>query len=268
MGPFNGYLWLAVFGVLGIGVIGALLWTWRARRNLLVRQSIPANWPMRHRQPVNAQEREVWEWLCATFPAHRVSLKMPVTRFTQPLRPAQGPGLYKMLGGVYCTFTVCSPDDGHVMGCADVAGTPAATGKSRSLKQAVLTRCGIAYALLEPDDLPSAAAIRGDFLGEKPPQPAASVSHPFARPPLPAKSREAHARELEEALLAQARVRLSTALDRQRRIRDSEFGPLMGGSASPSPGHAAKVTFEGEDAERQNLLSGWQPNSFLAPLDR
>lgn len=237
MDIFNAHIWLVVFCMLSVAVIGALLHTWRQRRNLLIRQLIPANWPMKHRQPVTAQECQVWQWLCATFPAHRVSLKMPITRFTQPLRPTQGPGLYKMLASVYCTFTVCSPE-GHVMGCADVSGSYAAV--SKLLKQAVLTRCGIAYAVLDAADLPSAVAIRSKFLGEK-------SARPVAQSALPAKSREEHRRELEDALLADARARLSTALDRQRRIRYSEFSPLMADPGKPAPAR-------------------WQPNSFLAPL--
>jgi len=263
---FNAYIWLAVFGVMGAVVIGALLYAWRQRRRLLIRQSIPANWPMKRRLPVTPEERQLWQWMCTTFPAHRVSLKMPLTRFTQPLNLAQGRGLYKLLGGVHCTFTVCTPD-GLVVGCADVMDAGGLASKNRLLKKAVLTRCGIAYCVLQPACLPSATDIRSEFLGQKPvPQAAPQATHSPAQPALSAKSREERYQKLEEALMAEARVRLSTALDRQRRIRESEFSPLMTDMGRPAP--ARRIVMDGEDSERQNLLAGWQPNSFLAPLER
>lgn len=85
MNPFSGYIWMAVPATLGIVVAGALLYAWLARRALHIQQSIFANWPLSERRLVNTEECQVWHWMCKTFPVHQVNIKIPVTRFTQPL---------------------------------------------------------------------------------------------------------------------------------------------------------------------------------------
>lgn len=256
MNQFNGYLWMAVFGTFGTVVVAALLYAWLARRALHIQQSIFANWPLSERPLVNTEECQVLHWMCKTFPMHQVNIKIPVTRFTQPLERRQGESLHKILDGVYCTFTVCSPD-GHVVGCADVMGANGLASRNRQLKQALLAKCGIAYCVLKPVSLPAQAAIRSDFLGETVP----------AEPVFKIKPREERHRELEEALLAEARLKLSTVLTRQRRIRDSEFAPLAANSCSHAVAHASQGSFEEVDASGHGMLAGWQHNSFLAPLE-
>ena len=260
MDLFNGYSGLGVFGALGVAFVGALSCVWRTRR-MLVRQSIPANWPMAGHRLVSVEECQVWHWMCKSFPEHQVNLKIPVTRFTRPTDREQGSGLYKLLNGVYCTFTVCTPD-GYVVGCADVLGVNGLASKNRQLKQAVLAQCGIAYCVLRPFSLPSTAAIRSELLGEK--STLEPVCAPSA-PAIPSKSREERHREFEESLMAEARLKLSAALSRQRRIRDSDFALLTPTLCVQASVHAGQNSFEGSDA---NLLPGWQRNSFLAPLER
>ena len=199
---------------------------------------------------------KVWHWMCKTFPAHQVNIKVPVTRFTQPLEHEQGQSLYKLLNGVYCTFTVCSPD-GRVVGCADVMGINGLAIGNQQLKQALLAKCGIAYCVLKPVSLPTIAAIRGVFLDET----------ACAEPALKIKPREERHREFEEALMAEARLKLSTALTRQRHIRDSGFSPLAPSSYGQAVAHASQGNFKGADASGHGMLSGWQRNSFLMPLE-
>lgn len=256
MNTFDGYIWMAVPGILGIVVIGALSYAWLARRAVHIRQSIPANWPLARRPLVNSEESQVWHWMCQTFPVHQVNIKIPVTRFTHPLEREQGEKLYKLLNGVYCTFTVSAPD-GRVVGCADVIGVNGLASANRQLKQALLAKCGIAYRVLKPVSLPASADIRSEFLGD------AVLGEPAAQ----IKPREDRYRELEEALLTQARLKLSTALNRQRRIRDSGFSPLAPDTCSPAMAQASKSSLEGADGKGLGLLPGWQRNSFLAPLD-
>ena len=236
----NGYLWMAVLSTLGLAVTGGWFYAWLVRRAVHIQHSILANWPLATRPLVNVEECQVLHWMCKTFPVHQVNVKIPVTRFTRPLGREQAENLYKLLNGVYCTFTICAPD-GRVVGCADVMGVNGPASNNRQLKQALLAKCGIAYCVLRPMSLPAAAAIRSDFLGE---------SVPVETAPLH-KSRAEGNRELEEALLAQARLRLSMALNRQRHIRDSDLSPLMPNSDS---------------VNGDNLLPGWQHNSFLVPL--
>ena len=252
---------MAVLSALGVFAAGAWFYAWLARRAAgRTRQSIPASWPLSARLLVNTEESQVWHWLCKTFPLHQVSIKIPVTRFTQPLERQQGENLFKLLNGVYCTFTVCSPD-GHVVGCADVMGL---ASSNRLLKQALLAKCGVAYYVLKPRSLPTTGAIRSDFLGETAP------AEPLFTPPEPAlqnKPRVERIRELEEALLAEARLKLSTALNRQRHIRESGFAPLTLDSERHASAHAYNSNFEGVDVNGHSMLPVWQHDSFLVPLD-
>lgn len=236
----NGYIWMAVLSTLGLVAIGGLLCARLARRAVHIKHSMLANWPLATRPLVNTEECEVWHWICKTFPMHQVNVKIPVTRFTRPLDRTQSENLYKLLNGVYCTFTICAPD-GRVVGCADVMGVNGPVSNNRQLKQTLLAKCGIAYYILRPMSLPAAAEIRSDFLGESVPVDAAPLHKP----------RTEGDRELEETLLAEARLKLSMALNRQRHIRNSGFTPLMPNS---------------DPVSGDNLLPVWQHNSFLAPL--
>lgn len=230
-----------MLGTLGIVVTGAVLYAWRARRALHIQQSFFTNWPLSVRPLVNTEECEVWRWMCKTFPAHQVNIKIPVTRFTLPLEREQAESLYKLLNGVYCTFTVCSPD-GRVAGCADVMGANGPPGNNRQLKQALLAKCGIGYCVLNPTGLPTTAGIRSYFLNETVP----------AKPAKQTRPREERYRELEAALLAESRQKLSTALNRQRTIRDSGFSTL---------------TPDSDGDKGQSMRPVWQRNSFLVPLE-
>ncbi len=263
MNQFNSYIWMAVLSALGCVAGGALFYAWLARRAVGIRQSIPASWPLSARLLVNTEECQVWHWLCKTFPLHHVGVKIPVIRFTQPLEREQGQDWYKLLHRVYCTFTVCSPD-GHVVGCADVMGRNGLATSNRHLKQTLLAQCGVAYYVLKSKSLPTTAEIRSDFLGETVPTDPASTP---PEPSLPKKSRVERERELEQALLAEARLKLSTALNRQRRIRDSGFSPLTLDSDSHTSAYAYKSNFEEVDTEGHSMLPGWQHNSFITPLD-
>lgn len=236
----NGYIWMAVLSTLGLAVAGGWLYIWFARRAVHIQHSMLANWPLTTRPLVNIEECQVWHWMCKTFPVHQVNVKIPVTRFTRPLGRKEAENLYKLLNGVYCTFTICA-SDGRVVGCADVIGVNGPASNNRQLKQALLAKCGIAYCVLRPMSLPAAAAIRSDFLGESVPAPTPSLH----------KARAERDQELEEALLAEARLKLSMALNRQRYVRDSDFSALTPNS---------------DRVSGDSLLPGWQHNSFLAPL--
>ena len=256
MNSINDYIWIAAPSILGVVVAGTWLYAWLARRAMPIQPSVFANWPLSERLLVNAEECLVWHWLCKTFPVHHVNIKIPVTRFTQPLEQKQGEHLFKLLDGVYCTFTVCAPD-GRVVGCADVMGANGLASRNRQLKQALLAKCGIAYSVLQPLSLPTSAAMRSNFLGETVP----------AEPTPKIRPREERYRELEEALLTQARLKLSTELTRQRRIRDSGFAHLTPDLRSRALARTCGNEAKDTHANGHGLVTGWQHNSFLAPLD-
>ena len=144
--------------------MGAVLSRWKARRPASRSPVAPNVWPLRPRSTVNSQELQVWRWLRKTFPEHVIAVKMPVTRFTLPLQGHSSKVLYRLLGGLYCTFAVCR-GDGHVIACVDIAGPRGIKQSNRDVKSAVLGQCGIRYEILTPAVLPSPQEIRERLLG-------------------------------------------------------------------------------------------------------
>jgi hypothetical protein len=129
---------------------------------------LPAKWPLRARGLLTGEEHEVLSWLRAAFPKHMVMVKLPVVRFTIPLSKdttSESKRLQTLLDGVYCSFTVCTPN-GNVAGCVDVPGKRGLPRGNRDLKESLLSDCGIAYTVVRGFDLPKAAAMRAAFLGE------------------------------------------------------------------------------------------------------
>src|SRR5574337_869400 len=146
-------------------LLGAFAVIWWQRRRTHAQRRIPRRWPLSPRLVANSKEREVWRWLLHAFVSHHVMIKMPVTRFTMPRNKEQGLRWYQMLSGVYCTFTICN-SDGHVIGCVDVPGRLGLPKKNEQLKRKLLRQCGIAYMVVEADDLPEIDDIRAEFLGD------------------------------------------------------------------------------------------------------
>ena len=151
---------------------------------------------------VNSQERKVWRWLIRVFFDHHIMIKAPVTRFTLPRSKENSEHWYQLLSGVYCTFTVCR-DDGQVVGCVDVPGVNGISRGNMQLKLTLLSQCGIAYCVVEPDSLPPLEEIRLDFLG--------SNAVPIKK-------------EIKDAALTTAHHKLRAAVDRQRKRSDT-FSP-------------------------------------------
>ncbi|PKO68471.1 MAG: hypothetical protein CVU22_08780 [Betaproteobacteria bacterium HGW-Betaproteobacteria-16] len=210
--------------------------TWVARtvRN---QRRIPKHWPLSTRALTNSEEARVWHWLSRTFYDHHVMVKLPVTRFTLPRDREQGMHWYRLLGSVYCTFTICQPD-GRVVGCLDVPGSAGLPRSTRMLKHSLLTQCGLPYWVVRSNNLPSVAEIRAEFLGESP------------------TSQAMREREQEERAIIAAQANLRTALTRQRSSRNSDFSPVSNWSNSTTGGI------------RSDFHSQWQEeNSFLMPLD-
>ena len=244
-------IWLTVFTVVASVAFGALLHAMWLRRAAHKRMAIPKEWPLSPRLLANSDERRIWDWLSKVFYNHHVMVKIPVTRFTLPRQPKEGQHLYNLLAGVYCTLTVCS-SDGRVIGCVDVMGRNGISRSNSRLKRTLLTQCGMNYLVIEPGNLPATATIRTLFLGEK-----AGLNY-------------INENERDEAMIAIARVKLSSALERQRRTRSTDRGRVKENSnnspdsmfaddsdSSSSTGFGASTEFGNE----------WQKNSFLAPLD-
>jgi len=230
-------LWLLVVLVPALFVLGAVLhhnWT---SRKAQARRRIPKHWPLTGRPITNSEEARVWHWLARAFYDHHVMIKIPVTRFTLPREREEGMEWYRLLGGVYCTFTICKAD-GRVVGCIDVPGTNALPRSTRLLKHSLLTQCGLPYWVVRSSNLPTVTEIRSEFLGETP------------------TAQTMREREMEERALIAAQTNLRSALTKQRGNRHSDFSPLSTWPNSTTG-----------DSRVSELGSQWQDNSFLIPLD-
>ena len=236
----------------GVAVIsGAFLHALWLRRGARQRMAVPSEWPLNPRLLANSEERKVWHWLSKIFYNHHMMVKIPVTRFTLPRQPNEGQQLYELLTGVYCTLTVCG-SDGRVVGCLDVLGRHGISHSNMRLKRSLLSQCGINYLVIEPESLPSAEKIRRFFLGE---EEGMNYDHEHVR---------------DEAMIYAARVKLSAALELQRRTRNKDRG--QGAEKSPSFPDSILIS----DSEFNSTSSfgpptdfgsEWQNNSFLADLD-
>lgn len=157
---------LALLTGLAVGAAILLLWQ-RYVANQALR--LPYKWPLRSRVLLTTEEQQAFEWLRGIFPKHFVMCKLPVLRFTVPIKKEQkdmARRWQELLHGVYCTFTVCTKE-GAVIGCVDVNGRRGLTSVSREIKERLLEDCAVAYISVRPFALPNAGVVRAAFLGEK-----------------------------------------------------------------------------------------------------
>lgn len=210
------------------------VWT---KKRIQARRRIPKHWPLSVRAITNSEEARVWHWLSRAFYDHHVMIKLPVTRFTMPREQDQGMDWYNLLGGVYCTFTICKAD-GRVVGCLDVPGKNALPRSTRLLKHSLLTQCELPYWVVRSGSLPTVTEIRSEFLGETP------------------TAQTMREREIEERALISAQANLRSVINKQRVSRNSDFSPLTNWSSSTMG-----------ETQAGDLGSQWQDNSFLIPLD-
>ncbi len=142
---------------------------------------VPNTWPLKARNLLTSQEHAGLKWLAATFHDHLVMVKVPVLRFTVPT-PQKHEGIdprwQELLDGVYCTYTVCTPQ-GKVVGCVDMPGKRGLPQTTRALKEKLLSDCGIAYTVALVSDLPKSSVMRAAFLGE--PQEQEPLPHQTTR---------------------------------------------------------------------------------------
>ena len=212
--------------------VGAALLYWRFKHLRREQRRIPKEWPLRTRPLVNSKEQRVWLWLSKVMFDQQILVKLPVTRFTTPANAEQATHWYKILNGVYCTFTVCSMD-GKVIGCVDVSGSKGPSMSNQTLKHTLLEQCDIRYWVVDPMNLPHLTQIRSAFLGDQ-----AIVGSE---------------REKLESHFKNVRGSLQAAVTRRRREK-----PTTGqeqDSQTPS------------DFPESRLATGWEVNSFVTPLD-
>jgi hypothetical protein len=221
------------------GALGAYAYAWWQKKKEQAKRRIPRKWPLAVRPLVNSRERLVWRWLARTFLDHHVMVKLPVTRFTLPQVRAEGQHWFQILGGVYCTFTVCTAE-GNVIGCVDVPGLQGLSLSNQTLKHTLLSQCNIRYWVVDPEHLPNVTALRAAFLGEQ------------------AVLKEELERVRTENEFNQTRANLKAALSRQRGLQPSDFSRLDALMGDEPHSH---------DAYESELSTTWKHDSFVAPLD-
>lgn len=237
-------LWVLVaFAALAGTIVGAVFRNFWVRRAAKMRKRIPTHWPLNPRLVANTEEQRVWAWMNRVFFDHQILLKLPVTRFTIPQAQDQGQHWYKLLSGVYCTFTVCTPS-GRVIGCVDVPGRAGLSRGNRQLKLTLLSQCGIAYWVLQSGSLPTLTEIREEFLG-----PAGTVAKSVA----------------DDSAVQATRVRLQTALETQRRQRNKE--KLLASVGDSDSSYGASRTNAAHSGYGSGGQDWQQKNSFLGALD-
>lgn len=161
-------LLMTFLGLLLGAVIGIGGYVWWLRRQASESLRLPDKWPLVSRVLITNEEYEVLKWLRTTFHDHMVMIKLPVLRFTKPTdldKNGGGKRWQDLLGGVYCTFTICTAN-GNVVGCVDVPGKRGISKSARQVKESLLEDCRIAYTLVRSTALPSSSAMRAAFLGE------------------------------------------------------------------------------------------------------
>ena len=239
----NGYTgWMIVAGLMAVsGALGAYVYAMHLKKQDMAKRRIPRKWPLTVRAMANSREKLVWRWMMRAFSDHHVMLKLPVTRFTMPQVKEEGQHWFEILGGVYCTFTVCNAD-GHVIGCVDVPGPQGLSLSNQTLKHTLLSQCNVRYWVVDPEHLPSLSTIRAAFLGDQ------------------AVFKEDLERVRSETEFNQTRANLKAALTRQRgnQPSGSEFARLDAILSADPHSH---------EAYDSHLSTTWKHDSFVAPLD-
>lgn len=222
---------------------------WLARTARKKRR-IPAQWHLQARPLMLDHEQYVWHWLQRAFFDHHVLVKVPVIRFVSPRNEAEGQRSFELLKSVYCTFTVCAAD-GTVIGCLDVPGPQGLRASNRDLKRKLFNECGIAYAVVRDSNLPTLEDVRAAFLGaidlsdDEDASPAVLGHPPLDMPEAEADAMVtvpdtmraadggalvADAQHVDLTAMAAARSSLQAKLERNRKIRFTNFDPLSTGS--------------------------------------
>ena len=174
---YSSWISLAVVLLCGAALGAGLLMLWQ-QRGAKQALNLPHKWPLKSRVMLTTEEAQAFDWLRGIFPDHFVMCKLPVLRFTVPIKKEQkslARRWQELLHGVYCTFTVCTKD-GTVIGCVDVHGRRGLSTTSRELKERLLEDCAVTYITVRPNSMPNAGVVRAAFLGETKQKTAAELA--------------------------------------------------------------------------------------------
>lgn len=222
------------------GALVCRVWMgWMAARS----RRPPRRWPLQARAVVSAEELKVWLWLQHVFGGYQILLKTPVTCFTRSPSREGGLRWHPLLRGMYCTFAVCTPQ-GHVLGCIDVLKEgDHLSRRHRQFRRALLSRCSIAYSVVQADRLPPMEEIQLELLGDA----ELFRSRPYSG----------------ESELIAARWELHAAIENRRQV-------LRGDAGSAAVERESVVLSSAEEGPPESAFysGSWQQyDSFIAPLD-
>ena len=251
---FSTLLMIGLVLVIGLG-LGAGGFAWWQRRAATVEQPLPVKWPLTSRVLLTIEEYEVLNWLRTTFKDHLVMVKLPVMRFTIPVKDKKDVGRHwqKMLDGVSCTFTVCTTN-GSVVGCVDVPGKRGLPRGNRDLKEGLLSDCGIAYTVVRPFELPKSSEMRAAFLGE------ANIDEPPEHQETRGGDSSFHA-DLDAFTVQAKRAAKEAALKELNKDSDAKRMP-----ANPTASFDAARTDSSGSMKPPRFPAEWE-DSFIRPND-
>jgi hypothetical protein len=182
-------------GSIALGALGYERWLSHV---VSARKKVARNHTLRCKPLTSRDELQVWRWLEAVFPEHRILPKIPFTGFIEPNQRGGDAHWQALLSSV--SFSCALADQkGTVLGCIDVLNRGEVTDRKHAFKRELLARAGLPYWIVESQRRPSAALLREKFLGpatSEAGQLAAAGQKPPQRAPRPAPAR------LEQAQLS------------------------------------------------------------------
>ena len=168
-----------VLAIAALGALVALLATRLLRRRSEHSSPLPTEWSLTARPVFSTDERRVYRQLREALPHHIVLSKLPLVRFCQPTDVEDVRYWYKLLGGIHCTFAVCSAN-GRVLAAIDLDTDRGNSRRVMQIKQSVMAACRIRYLRCPVDHLPSVAELQllvpQSAAASRGPQPAPSAS--------------------------------------------------------------------------------------------
>ncbi|MES2400453.1 MAG: hypothetical protein V4573_10760 [Pseudomonadota bacterium] len=251
---------------MGLGVVGHSIWQARKAKK---KRKLPEQWDLQARLLLSSTELEVWHWLQRAFFEYDVLVKIPLIRFMAPRSAAEGKRSYELIKDLYCSFTICAVD-GTVIGCVDVPGPQGLKASTRAIKQTLFAECGLAYAVVRAGILPTLEAVRSAFLGEvdlsddepapvqaapvpvqvkiQEPVVEAAATEPAPLDDMPIQTSAETSVQVDMLAVAEARNRLRAKLDRNRKIRFTNFDPLSTGAGAVPSGAGQLAPSQWEDS--------------------
>lgn len=130
-----------------------------ARKKERAARVLPTVWALTARPAFNSNERRLYRLLREALPQQVVLAKLPLVRFCQPTDPKAVRYWFGLLGNSHVSFAICS-NNGRVLGVVDIEGDRPASRRASTIKQAVMTACGIRYLSCTAERMPTVPELQ------------------------------------------------------------------------------------------------------------